>query len=112
MAPWTHQFDVRIFQNFYIHQKNGQRHTLQIGLDIENIGNLLNQNWGHFWSINNSQILRIAENGYVPGSVGQSPKPVYNFMTNGRERLTSEFSPATSLSSTWMMQLSFRWIFQ
>ena len=112
VAPWTHQFDVRIFQNFYIHQKNGQRHTLQIGLDIENIGNLLNQNWGHFWSINNSQILRIAENGYVPGSVGQSPKPVYNFMTNGRERLTSEFSPATSLSSTWMMQLSFRWIFQ
>ena len=112
VAPWTHQFDVRIFQNFYIHQKNGQRHTLQIGLDIENIGNLLNQNWGHFWSINNSQILRIAENGYVPGGVGQSPKPVYNFMTNGRERLTSEFSPATSLSSTWMMQLSFRWIFQ
>lgn len=112
VAPWTHQFDVRIFQNFYVYQKNGQRHTIQIGLDIENIGNLFNQNWGHFWSANNTSILRVAQNGYTPGGVGQSPKPVYNFMTNGLERLTSEFSPSISLSSTWMMQLSLRWIFQ
>lgn len=112
VAPWTHQFDVRIYQNFYFHQKNGQRHTLQIGLDIENIGNLFNQNWGHYWSVNNTSILRIAQNSYTAGGAGQSPKPVYNFMTNGLERLTSEFSPSISLSSTWMMQLSLRWIFQ
>ena len=112
VAPWTHQFDVRIFQNFYIPQKNGQRHTIQIGLDIENIGNLLNQNWGHFWSSNGTQILEIAGNGYTQGGVGQSSKPVYHFMTDGTERLTKEFSPSISLSSTWMMQLSLRWIFQ
>ena len=111
VAPWTHQFDVRIFQNFYIPQKNGQRHTIQIGLDIENIGNLLNQNWGHYWSINNSEILEIAGNGYTQGGAGQSAAPVYHFRTNGKERLTSEFSPSRSLSSTWMMQLSLRWIF-
>lgn len=109
IAPWTHQFDVRIYQNFYFHQKNGQRHTLQIGLDIENIGNLFNRNWGHFWSVNATSILEIVDNGYAAGS---SAKPVYNFMANGMERLTSEFSPAISLSSTWMMQLSLRWIFQ
>ena len=109
VAPWTHQFDVRIYQNFYFHQKNGQRHTLQIGLDIENIGNLFNRNWGHFWSVNATSILEIVDNGYAAGS---SAKPVYNFMANGMERLTSEFSPAVSLSSTWMMQLSLRWIFQ
>lgn len=112
VAPWTHQFDVRIFQNFYIPQKNGQRHTIQIGLDIENIGNLLNQNWGHFWSTNTTQILEVAGNGYTQGGIGQSPKPVYHFMTDGTQRLTKEFSPAISLSSTWMMQLSLRWIFQ
>lgn len=112
VAPWTHQFDVRIFQNFYIPQKNGQRHTIQVGLDIENIGNLLNQNWGHFWSTNNTQILEVAGNGYTQGGIGQSPKPVYHFMTDGTQRLTKEFSPAISLSSTWMMQLSLRWIFQ
>ena len=111
VAPWTHQFDVRIFQNFYIPQKNGQRHTLQIGLDIENIGNLFSQNWGHFWSSNGTQILEIAGNGYNQGGVGQSAAPVYHFMANGTQRLTREFSPSVSLSSTWMMQLSFRWIF-
>ena len=111
VGPWVHQFDVRIFQNFYIPQKNGQRHTIQIGLDIENIGNLFNQNWGHFWSINTTQILSIAENGYRPGTTGQSPKPVYHFVADGTEKLKSEFSPSISLSSTWMMQLSLRWIF-
>lgn len=88
------------------------RHTIQVGLDIENIGNLLNQNWGHFWSTNNTQILEVAGNGYTQGGIGQSPKPVYHFMTDGTQRLTKEFSPAISLSSTWMMQLSLRWIFQ
>lgn len=111
VAPWTHQFDVRIFQNFYIPQKNGQRHTIQIGLDIENIGNLFNQNWGHFWSSNGTQILEIAKNGYTQGGVSQSAKPVYRFMTNGPSKLTNEFTPSISLSSTWMMQLSLRWIF-
>lgn len=109
IAPWTHQFDVRIYQNFYLYQKNGQRHTIQVGLDIENIGNLFNQNWGHFWSVNSTSILRIADNPYAAGGTA---KPVYNFMNNGMERLTSEFSPSISLSSTWMMQLSLRWIFQ
>ena len=112
MSPWTHQLDVRTVQLYYIPQKNGQRHTIQIGLDIENIGNLLNQNWGHFWSTNGTQILEIAGNGYTQGGVGQSSKPVYHFMTDGTERLTKEFSPSISLSSTWMMQLSLRWIFQ
>lgn len=112
VAPWTHQFDVRIFQNFYVNMKNGQRNTLQLGLDIRNIGNLLNSNWGHYWSINRTSILKVAGNPYQQGTVGQQKAPVYNFLRNGTEVLTNEFSPSMSLGSTWMMQVSVRWIFQ
>ncbi|MDR2564440.1 MAG: carboxypeptidase regulatory-like domain-containing protein, partial [Prevotellaceae bacterium] len=44
--PWTNQFDIKITQDFFIYAK-GKRNTLQVGLDILNVGNLLNKNWGH-----------------------------------------------------------------
>lgn len=112
VAPWTHQFDLRIYQNFYINMKNGQRNTLQVGLDIRNIGNLLNSDWGNYWSINRTSILKVAKNGYQQGSVGQQDAPVYNFLRDGNDVLKNEFSKSMVVGSTWMMQLSLRWIFK
>ncbi|MBQ5881252.1 MAG: TonB-dependent receptor, partial [Bacteroidales bacterium] len=110
VAPWSHHFDVRIFQDFYINCKNGQRNTIQVGLDIRNIGNLLNKNWGHYHSINKASILKVS--GYAPGSVGQDSAPTYQFQRNGTEVLRDEFSSTIGTGSTWMMQLSLRYIFK
>lgn len=111
LGRWTNQFDLRIYQNFYIPVKNGQRNILQIALDIQNIGNLLNRNWGHRYYATNTKILKVVQ-GYVPGSVGQDSAPVYQFQRNGTEVLKNEFSNSMSLSSTWMMQLSLRYTFK
>ena len=44
-APWTHRFDARIAEDFAF--KIGKtKHNFQLSVSIDNIGNLLNSNWG------------------------------------------------------------------
>lgn len=112
VAPWTHQIDVKIYQNFYINCKNGQRNIIQLGLDIQNLGNLISKNCGNYWSTTKTAILKLKSNGYKAGSAGQDKAPIYQFQANGTEVLTSQFTPAISTSSTWMMQVSLRYIFK
>lgn len=104
ITPWSHQFDIRINQDFFVTCKNGNRNTLQLGLDILNVGNLLNKNWGHKFYINENEILKQV--GTVENGI-----PVYQFQKNGNNVLKETFSSSTSFSSTWMMQVSLRWIF-
>jgi hypothetical protein len=44
-SPWVHLFDLRVAQNFSINAGN-TKHTLQVSLDIQNLGNLINNKWG------------------------------------------------------------------
>jgi len=104
--PWTHQFDFRITQDFFMNA-GGKRNTLQLGLDILNVGNLLNKNWGHKQYYNRNTILRQAANFTQNGTA----VPVYEFQRNGTEVLKETFTSNNSLSSTYYMQLSLRYIF-
>jgi hypothetical protein len=105
--PWTNQFDLKIAQDFFINV-GGKRNTLQLGLDILNIGNLLNKNWGHKMYYNQVTLLKQASNGFQQGG---TEKPVYQFQRNGTEALATAFRSDNSLSSTYYMQLSLRYIF-
>jgi hypothetical protein len=42
-SPWIHRFDVRLAQDL---PNPVQGHRARLVLDIENVGNLLNSNWG------------------------------------------------------------------
>jgi outer membrane receptor for ferrienterochelin and colicin len=105
--PWSHQFDIKITQDFYLNAW-GSKHTLQLGFDILNVGNLLNKNWGHKYYYNRNAILSQVGNGFGQGSTG---KPVYNFQRAGTEVLKDAFRSDNSLSSTYYMQISIRYIF-
>lgn len=110
--PWVHQFDLRVTQDFYLTCKNGQRNTLQLGLDIRNLGALLNPNWGRFVSMNRTSILKVAGNGWTQGGDSQAEQPVFNFMRNGTEVLKETFAPSIGVGSTYLLQLSVRYIFK
>ena len=61
-APWTHRFDFRFSHDFKI--KTGKHvNTLQLNLDIKNVGNIFNSNWGvgKTWSqeAKNGKILKL-----------------------------------------------------
>jgi hypothetical protein len=90
----------------------GKRNSLQVSLDIFNLGNLLNNNWGrvkqttfnNFLEPQNVSSLTTAPNG---------PTPTFRF---GRDNVTGQllstaFRDAVSLSSTYYMQLGLSYTF-
>lgn len=105
--PWVNQFDLKITQDFFIQSKNGMRNTLQIGLDIQNVGNLLNKNWGNMKSATVSQILKQTNKR----AAGGATEPIYNFQRNGTEVLKDAFTNTFGTSSTYLMQISVRYMF-
>ena len=95
-------------QNFYFFT-GSYKHTIQLGLDIQNIGNLLNPAWGNEWSARQSAkplVLTNAKDVYTEGA-----KPVFNFRADGSDKLYETFNRYTGFDSTWQMIFSARYIF-
>ena len=57
-APWVHKFDFRWAHDFTLNI-GSTKHLLQLSMDVENIGNLFNSNWGV------EKIMTPANNGAV-----------------------------------------------
>lgn len=105
--PWVHQFDLKITQDFYLTTKNGSKNTLSLGLDIKNLGNLLNKNWGAKQSFTVASILKQTNRRLKDGV----QKPVYQFQRYGTEVLKDAFAPTFGTSSTYLMQFTVRYSF-
>ncbi|WP_242927782.1 TonB-dependent receptor [Pontibacter vulgaris] len=98
--PWTHQFDVRLLQDFYINVGDN-KHTFQLTFDIFNVGNLINKDWGrqYFVSNNANEIIRFVGYDAVTG------EPNFTFNPSTRAYNISQFD------SRWQGQLGLRYIF-
>jgi len=119
-TPWNNQADVR----FMVEAKLGSLvpneagvtaagHTLQISLDIINVGNLLNRNWGRQYYVpntfNSTAGFGLNQAGFVatPGDAAkQSPTFTFTAPSNG-------FTPYSvdQLASRWQGQLGLRYSF-
>ena len=99
MMPWHHQLDFKFAQNFYP-KVGGQKNTLQFGIDIKNLANLINHSWGLYKTVNNTSLLKY-----------NSKDGSFQFQRNGKEALTSTYSNYTSFNSTYSVQFSVRYIF-
>ena len=90
LAPWLNRVNVRVAQDVYFNIA-GRKQTLEIGLDVKNVGNMINSNWGVYKQLTSNTILEFADGNYT------FTKPVWNTYN--------------SLASTWQMLLSARWSF-
>lgn len=99
IMPWHHQLDFKFNQNFYL-KVAGQKNTLQFGVDIKNLANLLHNSWGLYKSVNNMQLLKY-----------DSKTGAFNFQKNGKNILDKTYTNLTSFSSTYSIQFSVRYIF-
>ena len=61
-APWNSRFNFKFYQDFYLNPNGNYKHTLSVGVDINNVANLLNKNWGAVQQLSSDNILRY-ENG-------------------------------------------------
>ena len=103
VMPWHHQVDFKFNQNFYLNVA-GQKNTLQFGVDIKNLANLLNNSWGLYKTVNNTKLLK-----YTAGKNGAQGS--FQFQKNGKEVLSKTYTNNTSFNSTYSIQFSIRYIF-
>ena len=92
VAPWQHRFNFKVAQDFNFNVAK-KKNTIQVALDINNLGNLLNSDWGTIQQMSSDQILKW-----------DSATSTYTFTQPTWNKLTT-------LSSTWEMLLSLRWFF-
>ncbi|MEM7380582.1 MAG: carboxypeptidase regulatory-like domain-containing protein [Bacteroidota bacterium] len=102
LAPWRGRWDLKILQDI----KFGSKNTLQLSLDVLNLGNLISSNWGVVEIPTNTEILSVSFPRDVDGNI-TSFDPTYTFDPNR----TSTFSPSTDLVSRWQAQFGVRYIF-
>ncbi len=93
VAPWQSRFNFKFTQDINFNVNRETVHTLQIGFDINNIGNLINSKWGATDRLSSDSILSYnAKNG------------TYTFNEPTWTKYNSTFS-------TWEMLLSLRYFF-
>lgn len=113
LLPWQHSLDMRILQDVYF--KTGEKkHTVQFSIDVLNVLNLLNSNWGYrnqytFGTFQDQGILGTASASNNVGKEAFNPNdPKFTFDPAGPSKA---FQPGYNTGSTWGIQLGLRYIF-
>ena len=98
LNPWYSKYDLRILQEYALKNKN----TIQLSLDILNLGNLINSSWGVRQFASTTRLVQ-------PLGVETSDKgvPTYSFDNSFKNTYFNDFS----LLSRWQMQVGLRYSF-
>jgi Carboxypeptidase regulatory-like domain/TonB-dependent Receptor Plug Domain len=107
LAPYFKKLNMNLTQDFYFETKDKTRHTLRLTVDIFNVGNLLNKQWGVTKTFNRTSPL---------GYVGLTPdgKPAFNFNyldPANQVPLVNSYRDNTGIDSRWNMQIGVRYLF-
>ncbi|WP_394750666.1 TonB-dependent receptor [Spongiimicrobium salis] len=95
LAPWRGSWDMKILQDIKIND----RHKFQLSLDVLNVGNLINSDWGVIDVQSFDQLLGV--------TVDDTNTPTFTF--NPEQRNT--FTANTFERSRWRAQVGVRYIF-
>lgn len=104
-APFNHIFDLALRQDIGT-DLGGDLHRVQFSLDIFNLANLLNKDWGAYYvtpgsDFNNFQLLQFE--GYE--SDGTTPRYTYRLSATGKDAFN-----ILGNTSRWRMRLGVRYI--
>ncbi|WP_167856334.1 TonB-dependent receptor [Hymenobacter metallicola] len=98
ISPWYTQLDAKLLQDFSLNGKQ-KKHTFQLSLDIQNLGNLISSDWGVRRVFGNN---RFIETGY---SSAAPDTPEFRFRGGNQT-----FVNNTDLNSRWRAQVGLRYI--
>jgi hypothetical protein len=106
-AEWNHSIDLKVLQNFSIYTgaNKDKKNTLQLSVDLFNVANFINKDWGEITTVpnfGNVGLLNVERNG---------TDPEFTFdpdFRNGDETVIDDFG---TRSSRWQMQVGVRYIF-
>ncbi len=112
IQPWLHRFDVKFLQDIFSNFGSEHKYTLQLSLDMLNVGNLINDSWGTYTynplaSFENIRPLTVVSRGSA------TSVPTYRLNATSLSDFTAKttLSKSPSTSSTWGALLGIRLIF-
>jgi hypothetical protein len=102
-TPWTHQVDIRIAQDFNF-TAGDKKNTIQVSFDIQNVGNLLNKDWGRQYNVPNNAVELLRP------TTSANARPTYSFPATfaANNNRAYDFAP---FNSRWQGQLGIRYTF-
>lgn len=104
LLPWYNRLDARFLQDFFISTKGGTRHTLQFSIDMLNLPNLLNKNWG-------VRQQTTVTNPLVRNAVDANGVASYKMANSGANLVNTAYQNTLSNLSVWGMQMGLRYSF-
>jgi hypothetical protein len=96
--PWQHSFDVRLLQDIGTLVK-GSSNKIQLSVDVINVGNLLNKDWGRAYFLSNNASSLIGYNAAAGGG--------YTFQAPS----VGTAYGVDQIQSRWAAQLGIRYLF-
>ena len=100
ISPWRSRIDFKLLQDYNFKVSETKTNTLQLSVDMLNVGNLISSDWGLIQQPNNVQPIGVT----VDPSTNV---PTYTFNSD----LTETFGYDSSLASRWQIQFGLRYIF-
>ncbi|WP_041495283.1 TonB-dependent receptor [Nonlabens marinus] len=106
-ASWNHSIDLKILQNFSIYTgaDKQNKNTLQLSVDLFNVANLLNKDWGE-----RTFVPGFGEVGLVTTERG-GPNPEFTFDPTFTNDDVEVIDDGGTRSSRWQGQIGLRYIF-
>lgn len=112
-APFSNIFDLQIAQDFYLKQRNGVRHTLQLTFAVFNVGNLLNKDWGRLYtartgmSYNNYGLIDFV------GFEADGTTPKFNYTgPAAKNKTVAQIDDIGIQTARWQGQVGVRYTFK
>jgi outer membrane receptor protein involved in Fe transport len=108
MLPMVFRADLSIAQDVFTNFLD-KRNTLQFRIDLLNVGNLLNKNWGvgqRYVNTNNNNVQPLTARG-----ADSQGRVRYQLRNIGRNLLTTPLEQTTELADVFRIQLGVRYIF-
>jgi len=109
-TPWYNRVDMRFLQDFFI-ETGGSKHTIQFSVDILNLPNLLNKDWGFKQYTSLGSATNLINNPLTFKGIDATGKPTYTLAEFKQQLVTTPYQKDISTFSTWGMQLGLRYIF-
>ena len=109
IMPMVYRADMSFAQQLFTNIK-GKKNALEFRVDILNLGNLLNPDWGIGQTFNTTQPL-VVPSSAQGGPASADGRPQYRMRNFGTELVTTTYRPTAGVSDVWRMQFGLRYNF-
>jgi hypothetical protein len=109
IMPMVYRADLSVSQQLFTNIK-GKKNSLEFRVDILNVGNLLNSDWGIGQTFNSTQPL-VVPSAAQGGPVNANGRPQYRLRNFGTDLITETYRATAGVSDVWRAQFGLRYSF-